>query len=112
MDDKTIKERFWEILPIKMAEAGMRQVDLAEAMNMNKATISLWVRGQSFPEMDNIQRIADVLNCKTDDLLGRELPETDVDFDKLLISSYHAANESIQSAVCKLLDIKGRRKNP
>jgi len=109
MNNKTVKEKFWDILPIKMQEAGIRPVDLANAMDMNKATISNWMNRKAFPEMDNIQRIADVLNCKTDDLLGRELPETDVNFDKLLVSAYHASDDSIQSAVCKLLDIKGRR---
>ena len=109
MNNKTVKEKFWEILPIKMHEAGFRAIDLANALDMNKATISTWLHRKSFPEMDNIQRIADVLHCKTDELLGRELPETDVNFDKILVSAFHASDESIQNAVCKLLDIKGRR---
>lgn len=108
MNSKTIKEIFWDILPIKMRAAGVRPVDLANALDLNKATISNWMNKKSFPEMDNIQRIADVLNCKTDELLGRELPDTDVDFDKILVSAFHAADNNIQVAVCKLLDIKGR----
>ena len=108
MNNKTVKEKFWDILPIKMQEAGIRPVDLANAMDMNKATISNWMNRKAFPEMDNIQRIADVLNCTTDDLLGRNAPENAIDFDKALVASYHAADVAIQSAVCKLLDIKGR----
>lgn len=106
MNNKTIKETFWDILPLKMKEAGVRQVDLANALELNKATVSCWMKRKSFPEMDNIQRIADVLGCKTDELLGRKLPDTDIDFDKLLVSAYHAADTGTQSAVRKLLDIK------
>lgn len=106
MKKKTVKETFWEILPIKMKEAGVRQVDLANALDLNKATVSCWLSRKSFPEMNNIQRIADVLNCKTDELLGRKLPESDINFDKLLVSAYHAADEGMQTAVRKLLDIK------
>lgn len=109
MPNKTVKEKFWEILPVKMHEAGIRPVDLANALELNKATISNWMNRKSFPEMDKIQRIADVLNCKTDELLGLELPNTGIDFDKMLLSAYYAADERIQFAVCKLLDIKGRR---
>lgn len=109
MEQKTVKEIFWNVLPEKMNEAGIRSVDLANALGLNKATVSNWIHRKAFPEMDNVQRIADVLHCKTDDLLGNEIPEPDIDFGRILVSSYYAANESIQSAVCKLLDIKGRR---
>lgn len=108
MQNKTVKEIFWETLPVKMKIAGVRAIDLAEKLELNKATISNWMNRKAFPEMDNIQRIADVLNCTTDDLLGRNAPENAIDFDKALVASYHAADVAIQSAVCKLLDIKGR----
>lgn len=106
MKKKSIKDIFWDMLPIKMKEAGIRAVDLANALGLNKATVSCWMNRKSFPEMDNIQRIADLLNCTTDELLGREIPETGIDFDKLLVSAYHAADNCIQTAVRKLLDIK------
>ena len=109
MKQKTVKEVFWDILPVKMQEAGIRPVDLANILDLNKATVSNWINRKAFPEMDNIQRIADVLHCKTDDLLGQDAPAADPDFDRFLVASYHAADQSIQSAVCKLLDIKGRR---
>ena len=106
MENK-IKEAFWDILHIKMTAAGVRPVDLARALNVDKSTVTHWMKRRAFPEMDNIQQIANVLNCATDELLGRELPKTDVDFDKLLIASYYAADPGIQSSVRKLLDIRG-----
>lgn len=109
MDNRTVKEIFWDVLPEKMREAGFRITDLAKSLDLNKATVSNWVNRKAFPEMDNVQRIADVLNCRTDELLGQDFIESDIDFDRILISSFYAADASIQAAVCKLLDIKGRR---
>ena len=41
---------------------------------VSKSTVNCWIKRKSFPEMDTIQKIADALNCKTDDLLV-DLPE-------------------------------------
>ena len=105
--ENIIKERFWNILPIKMKAAGIKSIDLANAIGLSKSTISCWIHRKAFPEMDNIQKIANVLNCTTDELLGRELPDTDVDVDKLLVAAYHAANDGTKASVRKLLDNKG-----
>jgi transcriptional regulator with XRE-family HTH domain len=107
MENK-IKEAFWDMLPIKMTAAGVRPVDLARAINVDKSTVTGWMNRRTFPEIDNIQLIASALNCTTDELLGNELPEMDVDFDKMLVASYHAAEPGIQSSVRKLLDIRGK----
>lgn len=105
MEKKTVKETFWEQLPIKMAAARIKPVDLAQALNLSKSTISCWIHRKSFPEMDNVQQIAKVLGCTTDELLGR-IPEAfDPDFDRILAAAYHAADPNLQTAVRKLLDI-------
>lgn len=107
MEQNKIKKIFWDVLPVKMKEANIKAVDLASALGLSKSTVSCWTRRKSFPEMDNIQRIADVLGCKTDDLLGRNVEELSVELDRLLVSAYHAADEGTKAAVRKLLDIKG-----
>lgn len=105
--ENIIKERFWNILPVKMKTANIKSVDLAKALDLSKSTVSCWMHRKAFPEMDNIQKIANVLGCTTDELLGRELPDTDVDVDKLLVAAYHAADDGTKASVRKLLDIKG-----
>ena len=106
MNEKTIKEVFWEQLPIQMKRAHIKPVDLANALGLSKSTISCWLSRKSFPEMDNVQKMADVLSCTTDDLLGNDTQGLDVDFEKLLVAAYRAADEGTQAAVRKLLDIK------
>ena len=68
------KEVFWTVLPRFMDIAGMNQTDLSKAVGVSKATVNCWIKRKSFPEIDTIQRIADALGCKTDDLLVA-LPE-------------------------------------
>ena len=63
------KEVFWTVLPKYMAMAHMNQTELAKAAGVSKSTVNCWIKRKSFPEMDTIQRVADVLNCRTDDLL-------------------------------------------
>ena len=73
-DVKTNKEVFWTVLPKYMDTVHMKQIDLAKAVGVSKSTVHCWLARKSFPEMDTIQKIADALNCRTDDLL-MEIPE-------------------------------------
>jgi repressor LexA len=68
------KEVFWTVLPRFMTIAGLNQTELAQAVGVSKSTVNCWIKRKSFPEMDTIQRIADVLGIRTDDLLI-EIPE-------------------------------------
>jgi len=68
------KEVFWTVLPRFMDIAGLNQTELAQAVGVSKSTVNCWIKRKSFPEMDTIQKIADALNCKTDDLLI-QIPE-------------------------------------
>ena len=66
MDKRQIFKRE---LPKYMERAGMKQIDLAKALGMSKSTVHCWITGKAFPEIDTIQKIADVLGCDTDDLI-------------------------------------------
>ena len=69
MDKRQIFKRE---LPKFMEKAGMKQIDLAKALGMSKSTVHCWITGKAFPEIDTIQKIADVLGCQTDDLIMEE----------------------------------------
>lgn len=66
MDKRQIFKRE---LPKYMERARMKQIDLAKALGMSKSTVHCWITGKAFPEIDTIQKIADVLGCDTDDLI-------------------------------------------
>lgn len=53
-------------------EKGLTQDQLAKQVNVVRQTVSKWERGLSMPDVDLLMRIAEVLECKIDRLLGCE----------------------------------------
>ena len=80
----TNQEVFWTVLPRLMDIAGLNQTELAKAVGVSKSTVNCWIKRKSFPEIGTVQKIADALGCKTDDLLI-PIPE-----------EYHHAAEDLQ----------------
>lgn len=65
----TNREAFRKLLPKYMSKNNMNNRELAKAVGMSESTVHCWLTGKAFPRIDVIQKIADVLNCSTDDLL-------------------------------------------
>lgn len=53
-------------------EKGLSQVQLAEALNISKACISMIEIGKNEPTANTLLKYADFFQCSTDYLLGRE----------------------------------------
>ena len=53
-------------------EKGLSQVQLAEALNISKACISMIEIGKNDPTANTLLKYADFFQCSTDYLLGRE----------------------------------------
>lgn len=53
-------------------ERGLTQEELAIRVNVVRQTVSKWEKGQSVPDADLLQRIADVLEVTVSQLLGEE----------------------------------------
>lgn len=51
-----------------MTEKGVRQIDLHNALDIPKSTITGYVKGRSMPTAGNLQKLADYLNVKKSDL--------------------------------------------
>ena len=60
---------FPENLKKAIKAKGFTQSRLAEQANLPLETISKWVRGKSFPRLDSLVLIANVLEISIDDLL-------------------------------------------
>ena len=65
--EKTISRR----LKVALFEAGMSCRGLARRTGSSPNTIFLLVNAKSVPQADTLVKIADVLDCSTDWLLGR-----------------------------------------
>lgn len=51
--------------------AGLRQYELADRMGVKQASVSAWESGQAYPTAENLIKLADILHCTVDALLGR-----------------------------------------
>jgi len=52
--------------------AGLKQYELAALLNIKPASVSAWESGQAYPSAENLMKLADILHCSTDALLGRK----------------------------------------
>jgi transcriptional regulator with XRE-family HTH domain len=50
---------------------GMLQYELANRMGVKQASVSAWESGKAMPSAENLLKLADILECTVDALLGR-----------------------------------------
>ena len=50
---------------------GMLQYELANRMGVKQASVSAWESGKAMPCAENLLKLADILECTVDALLGR-----------------------------------------
>ena len=50
---------------------GLRQYELADRMGVKQASVSAWESGSAMPSAANLIKLADILDCTVDALLGR-----------------------------------------
>lgn len=50
---------------------GLRQYELADRMGVKQASVSAWESGAAMPSAANLIKLADILDCTVDALLGR-----------------------------------------
>ncbi len=62
------REYFSNNLNRVMKEKGIRQIDLHNALEIPKSTITGYVKGRSMPTSGNLQKLADYLGVKKSDL--------------------------------------------
>lgn len=52
--------------------AGLTQQEIADAMKVDRSTVSYWESGVSMPRAEQLPKLADLLGCTIDTLFGRE----------------------------------------
>lgn len=52
-------------------EKNLNQSALADALGVGRTTVTCWERGDNFPSVEVLDRLASFLNVSTDELLGR-----------------------------------------
>ena len=52
--------------------AGMKQQDLADALHIDRSTVSKWETGEAFPTGNKLPQVAEVLHCDIGELFRKE----------------------------------------
>ncbi|SCF26947.1 MULTISPECIES: helix-turn-helix transcriptional regulator [unclassified Streptomyces] len=66
---------FGDWLNDQLAQRGMTQRELAEAVEVTPAAVNAWTKGRSVPRMDKIQRVAEAFGVPTVDAVERRAPQ-------------------------------------
>lgn len=53
-------------------KAGLTQTDLAKKLGVHQTTVSKWEAADIYPTGSLIPKIAEILNCSTDDLFKKD----------------------------------------
>ncbi len=69
-------------------QKGWSQLDIAHRMDISQAAYNKWETGQSKPTMENLQKLADILEIDFIDLLQAQVPSIDLSNAKIDGSSY------------------------
>ena len=51
---------------------GMLQYEQANRMGVKQAAVSAWESGKAMPSAENLLKLADILECTVDAILGRD----------------------------------------
>lgn len=81
---QTIGKRLAEIRKSKK----LKQMELAERLNVSQQVISNIERGVTAPDIEQLKKIADIYNISLDQLVGREFLGADADDVDRRILSY------------------------
>lgn len=107
-DDQEQKQILSNNLTYLITTTGKDQKEIAIEMDINPPTFNQWVNGKAIPSVSMLKRIAAYFNITLSQLIDaqEQRERTQSEHDKALICAYGKANQSIQEAVDKLLDIK------
>ena len=69
MEDKNIKEIFASNLRYYLEKSDKTQAELSRSIKVSTGTVADWCTGRSYPRMDKVERIANLLNIQVSDLI-------------------------------------------
>ena len=92
------KQKIAENIAALLKEKGYSQQDLADALGVNKSTVSAWVSGKKTPRMDKVEDMAALFHCTITDFLGYTLPEETDDFRDRMKEEYGVLFDLIDKA--------------
>lgn len=73
-----------EIISYLRKERGMTQNDLAEKMHVTDKAVSKWERNISYPDINSIQELANILDITVDELLNAKPKKSNKEITEII----------------------------
>lgn len=123
MSEKELNEIFARRLKYYMDKYDMSQTELAKRIGVGTSTISHWCRAERTPRSDALEKLCEVFNCKSDDLITEKTEQQyydeetaaiaqdikdNTDLRLLLSSAKGVSHETIQDVHKYLLYLKNK----
>jgi transcriptional regulator with XRE-family HTH domain len=90
------KETFGQRFARLRKEKGFTQESIAVKLNISPQAVSKWEKDASLPDISLLSDISDLLGVTTDELLGKEKPQT------VLVEPSQESNKDISSRLLKI----------
>lgn len=58
-----------------MDSLGITQLELADLLSCSNTTVSMWIRGNSVPRLDKLDKMCEIFGCTRQDLIS-DTPKT------------------------------------
>lgn len=110
--EEEARRAFVNSLDRLMKLRGITQADISQAMNLTASTVSDWCLGKSYPRIDRMSRLADLLGVTVCDLVS--FADSD-DRERRLVKAWREADKNAQDFALEMLEnhpAKPRQEEP
>ena len=79
----------------------LSQEQLAESLNVTRQSVSKWVSGASYPEMDKLLALCKIFNCGLDDLVNKNIEEVKdlTSSKKVILNFFKSVGDGINKTI-------------
>lgn len=88
------KEEFAKNLKYHYKRKGLKQTEIASYVGVSTGTVSDWCHGRSYPRMDKVQKLAELLDCKKSDLIEERSLENEYYISRVTMDLYNELLEN------------------
>lgn len=91
LDEKEFNQIFAQNFRRFMYAYGLKQLEVAKALNVSTSTINSWYHAQRTPRMDKVDALCKLFHCKRSDLIAEDF-QTPAIGEAELVEMYRSLN--------------------
>ena len=107
---ENIKETVASNLKKIMKNRKIKQKDIASSLGLSEGSVSHWLRGDNFIDIENLYQICLHFDISLDQLFGLKTISV-IGEEKSIIESYRQSGDETQKVIRKILDIPEPKKD-